>query len=116
MGGRAIVAGVASAFAAAAMAAEQAYADVGGFKFNPFSAGANAPSSSAAASLPQLPVPPPTSETGDAAGRVRNDQPRTTAAGFDPEALERGVRALREIGSSRDSRKVMSFSAFRSWK
>ncbi|CAL9091288.1 unnamed protein product [Musa textilis] len=36
----------------------------------------------------------------------RNDNPRTTAAGFDPEALERGARALREINSSSQAKKV----------
>ncbi|CAK9146586.1 unnamed protein product [Ilex paraguariensis] len=38
--------------------------------------------------------------------RVRNDNPRTTAAGFDPEALERGAKALREIISSAQAKKV----------
>ena len=38
--------------------------------------------------------------------RPRNDLPRTTAAGFDPEALERGARALREINSSNQPKKV----------
>ncbi|XP_002982368.2 ATPase family AAA domain-containing protein 3-B [Selaginella moellendorffii] len=38
--------------------------------------------------------------------KPRNDNPRTTAAGFDPEALERGAKALREINSSPHSKKV----------
>ncbi|MED6179910.1 hypothetical protein PIB30_005369 [Stylosanthes scabra] len=38
--------------------------------------------------------------------KVRNDQPRTTSAGFDPEALERGVKALKEISSSPHGKKV----------
>lgn len=32
--------------------------------------------------------------------RARNDNPRTTSGGFDPEALERGATALKEINSS----------------
>ncbi|KAL2329243.1 hypothetical protein Fmac_022670 [Flemingia macrophylla] len=43
------------------------------------------------------PPPPP---------KVRNDHPRTTSAGFDPEALERGVKALKEISSSPHGKKV----------
>ncbi|XP_027354613.1 ATPase family AAA domain-containing protein 3 isoform X1 [Abrus precatorius] len=38
--------------------------------------------------------------------KVRNDHPRTTSAGFDPEALERGVKALKEIASSSHGKKV----------
>ncbi|XP_020577638.1 ATPase family AAA domain-containing protein 3-like [Phalaenopsis equestris] len=38
--------------------------------------------------------------------RVRNDNPRTTASGFDPEALERGAKALREINNSSHAKKV----------
>eukprot|EP00897_Mesotaenium_endlicherianum_P006693 jgi/Mesen1/6051/ME000308S05241 len=47
------------------------------------------------APVPPAPPPPP-----------RNDNPRTTAAGFDPEALERGAKALREINSSPYAKKV----------
>ena len=43
------------------------------------------------------------SEAGES---VRNDNPRTTAAGFDPEALERGAKALREINASQYAKKV----------
>ena len=41
--------------------------------------------------------------------KVRNDNPRTTSAGFDPEALERGAKALREITSSSQAKKVFPF-------
>ncbi|KAF2309255.1 hypothetical protein GH714_001392 [Hevea brasiliensis] len=37
---------------------------------------------------------------------IRNDNPTTTSAGFDPEALERGAKALREIASSSHAKKV----------
>lgn len=43
--------------------------------------------------------------------RPRNDNPRTTAAGFDPEALERGVIALKEINKSPNVKKVRVCSA-----
>ena len=43
--------------------------------------------------------------------RVRNDNPRTSSAGFDPEALERGAKALREISSSPNAKKVSVLSS-----
>lgn len=48
----------------------------------------------------EIPQPSP------APPKVRNDHPRTTSAGFDPEALERGVKALKEISSSPHGKKV----------
>ncbi|RDX98187.1 ATPase family AAA domain-containing protein 3, partial [Mucuna pruriens] len=45
-------------------------------------------------------------EPSPAAPKVRNDHPRTTSAGFDPEALERGVKALKEISASPHGKKV----------
>ncbi|KAI6696102.1 hypothetical protein NL676_016221 [Syzygium grande] len=104
--------GLISALAASASAtANVAYAD-GPFSFNPFSAppaGAPPP--------PPSPTPtpagkqPPPSEVGPTAPseppvRVRNDQPRTSSAGFDPEALERGAKAIREINSSSHAKKA----------
>ncbi|XP_061357348.1 uncharacterized protein LOC133301691 [Gastrolobium bilobum] len=41
-----------------------------------------------------------------AAPNTRNDHPRTSSAGFDPEALERGVKALKEIAASPHAKKV----------
>lgn len=38
--------------------------------------------------------------------KPRNDAPRTSAVGFDPEALERGAKALREINASNHAKKV----------
>lgn len=59
----------------------------------------NAPSSqpSMAGDKPPPPPPPP---------KVRNDNPRTSSAGFDPEALERGAEALRKISKSPNSKEV----------
>lgn len=60
---------------------------------------------------PHGPEPPPTpaSEAEKEEPRPRNDSPRTTAAGFDPEPLERGVKMLREINSSPQAKKVCFF-------
>lgn len=58
---------------------------------------------------------PPAAAAGDksasapAPARVRNDQPRTTSAGFDPEPLERGAKLLREISASPNAKKAFEF-------
>ncbi|CAN7107960.1 unnamed protein product, partial [Brassica rapa subsp. narinosa] len=49
-----------------------------------------------AASAPESSAPP----------RARNDNPRTSSGGFDPEALERGANALKEINSSSYAKQV----------
>ncbi|RVW41797.1 ATPase family AAA domain-containing protein 3 [Vitis vinifera] len=95
---KATVAGLISALASAALSVDHAYAD-GPFNFPPFSSSSPAPSPPKAA--PEAP-PPSDVETSK---RVRNDNPRTTSAGFDPEALERGAKALREITSSSHAKK-----------
>ncbi|CAH8386394.1 unnamed protein product [Eruca vesicaria subsp. sativa] len=46
------------------------------------------------------------SEDSDAPPRIRNDNPRTTSDGFDPEALERGAKALKGINNSAHAKKV----------
>lgn len=56
------------------------------------------PSSSSAASTSQNPL--------KEQEKPRNDAPRTSAVGFDPEALERGAKALREINASNHAKKV----------
>ncbi|CAL9099234.1 unnamed protein product [Musa acuminata var. zebrina] len=88
-------AAAASVLASAIMAAEHVHAD-GTFNFFPFS---SQPQSVAEGG-------PPPDDVVKEETRVRNDNPRTTAAGFDPEALERGARALREINSSSQAKKV----------
>lgn len=92
---------VASAVASIALSTEHAYAD------NPFKSLFYSP--------PQI---SPEGNSTDAAAqkpsekeesrRPGNENPRTSAAGFDPEPLERGVKALREINSSPQSKKVSS--------
>lgn len=98
-------AGLISALASAGF--DHAYADAP-FNFSPFSSSPSPQGSSES--------PPPTSSQASAAvvanaepPRVRNDNPRTTSAGFDPEALERGAKALREINSSSHAKKVYNF-------
>lgn len=100
-------AGLISALASAALGVDHAYADAP-FNFSPFSSSPSPQGSSES--------PPPTSSQAPAAvaanaepPRVRNDNPRTTSAGFDPEALERGAKALREINSSSQAKKVYNF-------
>ncbi|EXB74778.1 ATPase family AAA domain-containing protein 3 [Morus notabilis] len=102
--------GIITAMAASASLSkpQQAHAD-GPFSFSPFGGSSPSPSpnvhppaqaSSSAASPPgnaEAPPPPP---------KVRNDHPRTTSAGFDPEALERGAEALKKITKSSEAKKV----------
>ncbi|PPD77253.1 hypothetical protein GOBAR_DD25819 [Gossypium barbadense] len=47
-----------------------------------------------------------TDKEGSGNVKARNDNPRTSSAGFDPEALERGAKALREISSSSNAKKA----------
>lgn len=85
---------------ASSLTVPRVYAD-GPLNFPPFN---SSPSPSPAVSSPEN---PPESEEKPAPPRVRNDHPRTTSAGFDPEALERGVKALKEISSSNSAKQVL---------
>ncbi|CAN0854374.1 ATPase family AAA domain-containing protein 3 [Linum grandiflorum] len=105
--------GLVSAIAAAASISQStpvAYAD-GPFKFSPFSASQNAAlppqPSLASSSLPSGGV----GEDSDAAvtKKPRNDNPRTSSSGFDPEALERGAKAVKDIASSSHAKKVFEY-------
>ncbi|CAL5344266.1 unnamed protein product [Camellia sinensis] len=106
-------AGLISALASAALGSDHAYAE-GPFSFSPFSSPSSSSSSSSSPPQPQAAAAaasesPPKSQApaGNAEPpRVRNDNPRTTSAGFDPEALERGAKALRQITSSTHAKKV----------
>jgi ATPase family AAA domain-containing protein 3A/B len=96
-----------AAAAAAGLTVDRAYAD-GPFKLPTFSTSSPSPSPPAAAGPPpsqQGPTGQPPAGNEEPP-RVRNDNPRTTAAGFDPEALERGAKALREINNSSQAKKV----------
>lgn len=100
--GKTYAAGLFAALASAKFGTETAYADGGGggFSFSPFSTSSN--------KVPSAPadVPQPAAATPEPPPKVRNDNPRTTSAGFDPEALERGAKALREINSSKSAKQV----------
>ena len=110
--GKAYAIGLISALAASATASlssqsHVAYAD-GPFKFSPFSS--SPPSGHSQPSNPPPAAPANKESEPPAAPKVRNDNPRTTSAGFDPEALERGAKALREISSSNNAKKVWNFA------
>ncbi|ERN00828.1 hypothetical protein AMTR_s00103p00061650 [Amborella trichopoda] len=90
-----------AAVASASLAIENVYAD-GPFRFGSFSSAPQA-SPESPSKVPQSPV----AEAHSEETRVRNNYPRTTAAGFDPEALERGAAALREIEKSRLASEVL---------
>ncbi|RAL51524.1 unnamed protein product [Cuscuta campestris] len=92
-------AGLVATLAAAAFGAQPAYAD-GPFTFSPFPSSAQ-PSAQAPAEADATKQPPPAEPQ-----KPRNDHPRTTSAGFDPEALERGARALKTIDKSTSAKQV----------
>ncbi|PKA59994.1 26S protease regulatory subunit 6A like [Apostasia shenzhenica] len=101
--GRLRLAVLSSAIASAALSTELAYADssfLPAFSQSiPLAASTAGPASVAGGpSTAQAASPEET--------RVRNDNPRTTAAGFDPEALERGAKALKEINNSPQAKKA----------
>ncbi|XP_055825157.1 uncharacterized protein LOC129893792 [Solanum dulcamara] len=101
--GKTYAAGLFAALATAKFGTETAYAD-GSFNFSPFSTSS---STNKAPSAPtDVPQPPQTTAEAPEKPKVRNDNPRTTSAGFDPEALERGAKALREINNSKSAKQV----------
>lgn len=94
------IAVLSSAIASAVVAVDRAYAE-SNLQVPSFSYPSNPlPQASTSGVVPPAQKEPP-EET-----RVRNDNPRTTAAGFDPEALERGAKALKEINNSSHAKKV----------
>ncbi|KAF5735424.1 ATPase family AAA domain-containing protein 3-B [Tripterygium wilfordii] len=105
--------GLISALAASASLSSQsnfASAD-GPFNFSPFSSSSSPPagppsnvpqSYSADKSRPANSAP----SSAEPEPRVRNDNPRTSSSGFDPEALERGVKALEKIEASSQPKKI----------
>lgn len=100
-----IVTAVSGVVASTIFTTEHVNAD-GSFSFNPFRSSPRPPS-------PEV-IPPDGDDTEsgdfqekeDTEKRVRNNNPRTTAAGFDPRALEKGAKALREINNSSNVKKV----------
>lgn len=109
-----VAAVAATAIATAAMAVETAFSD-SPFRLPSFSSSKSpSPAPQANSNPDTTPTPSPSpspspkesSSNSEEKTKVRNDNPRTTAAGFDPEALERGAKALREINSSSEAKKV----------
>ncbi|KAE8794187.1 ATPase family AAA domain-containing protein 3C-like [Hordeum vulgare] len=85
-------AAVLSAGAAFAASSQKVNAEGGsGFRFPGFSSSSPAPAAAPAA------PPPAAAAAEEAPPKPRNDNPRTTAAGFDPDALERAVELLRQF-------------------
>ncbi|KAK8462888.1 hypothetical protein SEVIR_1G288900v4 [Setaria viridis] len=101
-----------SAGAAVALCTERAHAEGGGsmFRFPGFSTPSPSPSPSPAAPPPNQQPPAPADGRGEEAAeevpRVSTQHARTSAAGFDPAPLERGVRALDRLGQSPDPKKL----------
>ncbi|OMP01529.1 hypothetical protein COLO4_11802 [Corchorus olitorius] len=110
---KACAAGLFSALAAASSSSSLlsqtnnniAFAD-GPFNFPLFSSSPSPSGSPPAQSQPQPSGAPAADKEASGNARVRNDNPRTSSAGFDPEALERGAKALREISSSPNAKKA----------
>lgn len=96
-----------------AFSSERAYADGGApaFRFPGFSA----PPTPPPAAQPPPPTPPAPAPAAEEKRKVRNDHPRTSAAGFDPEALERGAAMLKQIENSPHGKKVGGFRAPPLW-
>ncbi|KAJ9147074.1 hypothetical protein P3X46_029277 [Hevea brasiliensis] len=89
---------VAAAAAVASLSSlqDRAYAD-GSFRFNPFSSSSSSSSSSSNSSSKQQ---------ADHSSNEKAEAEEPRGAGFDPEALERGAKALREINSSAYAKQV----------
>uniref|UniRef100_A0A804PLE0 AAA+ ATPase domain-containing protein n=2 Tax=Zea mays TaxID=4577 RepID=A0A804PLE0_MAIZE len=86
-----------SAGAAFVLSSERAHADGGGstFRFPGFYSSAPSPA--------PAPAPAP------AAPKVSTQHPRTSAAGFDPAPLERGVEAINKLKQASDPKKLFEF-------
>lgn len=105
--------GLISALAASASLAQSKVASADGpFNLSGFSTSSN-PQQHASPPPSQTQKPPSTAgEESSAPSRARNDNPRTSSGGFDPEALERGAKALKEINNSSYAKKVLNLFFF----
>lgn len=98
------MAGLLSALGSASFGVQHAHCDAP-FNFSVLPSSSSSSSSTVApAAAPDTTAakPPPPAEPP----KTRNDNPRTTAAGFDPEPLERGVQAVEKISRSPDPKKI----------
>ncbi|KAK1619068.1 hypothetical protein QYE76_024585 [Lolium multiflorum] len=96
-----MAAAAAAKAAAAALSAGAAFAASSGRVHAGLIPGWSSPSPAPAPGAP--PAPEPAAEEKP---RVRNDNPRTTASGFNPEPLEEGVRLLDEMTKKHSSTEV----------
>ncbi|XP_071710616.1 uncharacterized protein [Rutidosis leptorrhynchoides] len=74
------------------------------FNFPTFTSPSPSPAPSAGPPIDSQ-SPPPQNDTPPPP-RARNDNPRTTSSGFDPEPLERGAAALEKIAKSKEPKKI----------
>lgn len=79
------------------------------FNFPTFTSPAPSPAPAAGAPVDSQSPPPQNDAPPPPPPRVRNDNPRTTSAGFDPEPLERGAEAVEKIAKSKEPKKVSTF-------
>lgn len=86
------LAAAAAAAAAASTLQNPAYAD-SPFRFNPFSSSSSS-------------IPPGSQAEQSSNAKEESEEPK--GAGFDPEALERGAKALREINNSPNAKQVFN--------
>jgi len=92
---------VAAVAAAVSTFQSRAYAD-SSFRFNPFS---SSPSQKQQQQQEE-------DQTANPKSDAKPEPEETKGAGFDPEALERGAKALREINSSPHAKQVLIFIQF----
>lgn len=87
------------------------------FRFPGFSTPSPAPAPAAPPPNQQPPAPAggQGEEAAEEAPRVSTQHARTSAAGFDPAPLERGVRALEKLKQSPDAKKVGFVQASRAF-
>ncbi|CAL5019002.1 unnamed protein product [Urochloa decumbens] len=99
-----------SAGAAVALCTERAHAEGGGpmFRFPGFSTPSPAPAPAAPPPHQQPPAPAGgrREEAAEEVPRVSTQHSRTSAAGFDPAPLERGVEALNKLKQAPDPKKL----------
>ncbi|GJM86523.1 hypothetical protein PR202_ga02390 [Eleusine coracana subsp. coracana] len=97
-----------SAGATAVLCSERAHAEGGAtFRFPGFSSPAPPPAAAPPAAAPQpSPAPADKRRYEEEASKVSNQYARTTAPGFDPAPLERGLEALRELNKAQNPKKL----------
>ncbi|GLT29263.1 hypothetical protein SLA2020_041400 [Shorea laevis] len=96
---------ISAALAASSVSQSKLALADGPFNFSPFATSPQ-PSSGQSQSSNSLPSTASADKESSVSVKARNDNPRTTSAGFDPEPLERGAKAADEINRSGQAKKV----------